>query len=270
MGGRIDRCFARLRAEGRAGLIAYIAAGDPTLERTLEIACAMGRAGVDLLELGVPFSDPLADGVVNQLAAGRALAAGATLGGVLGMVREFRERSELPVVLFTYLNPLYRFGFAGFQRRAVEAGCDGALILDLPPEEEELDPDLGRVAGLDRIRLVAPTTPPERVRKIVAGGSGFVYYVSREGVTGERSALPESLGERVAMIRAQTDLPVAVGFGISTPAQAAQVARVADGVVVGSAIVRRVGEWGGEPDLAARIEGLVRPLAEAVRGARGG
>jgi tryptophan synthase alpha chain len=264
MPNRIDQKFADLRAAGKKALIAYIAAGDPNLDATRELAWAFEKAGVDLLELGVPFSDPLADGVVNQLAASRALAAGTTAPGVLGMVRAVRERSQLPIVLYTYMNPIYRYGFEKFHRDAETAGVDGLLILDLPPDEDAQNAELSEHTGLKRIRLIAPTTPEKRITQLTTGASGFVYYVSREGVTGERAEVASSLPERVAAIRATTSLPIAVGFGISNPAQVREVAQHADAVVVGSAIVKQIGEFGQDPALIPRLAEFVRPLAEAA------
>jgi tryptophan synthase alpha chain len=264
MPNRIDSTFAGLRARGQKALVAYISAGDPTLAATPVLGQALEKAGVDILELGVPFSDPLADGIVNQLAAARALAAGATVRGVLEAVAALRARTEMPIVLYTYVNPIYRYGFAAFHRDAEAAGVDGLLILDLPPDEDACNEELSTETGLKRIRLIAPTSPPERIAKLTAGASGFVYYVSREGVTGERAEMAASLPERVAAIRATTDLPIAVGFGISSPAQVKEVAQHADAVVVGSAIVKRVAEWGSEPDLAARLGAFVQPLAQAA------
>lgn len=269
---RLDACFARLRAAGQRGFMAYIAAGDPDLAHTAELVLALDRAGVDVVELGVPFSDPLADGVVNQLAAARALAAGTTLRGVLACVHGLRARTEMPIVLYTYVNPVYAFGFTRFLEAAAAAGVDGVLLLDLPPDEAVRNVELARASaatGVRFIRLLAPTTPPARVREIATAGEGFLYYVSREGVTGERQELAADLDAQVAAIRAETGLPVAVGFGISTPEQARTVARSADAVVVGSAIVRKIGEWGAEPDLAARVEAFVRPLVAAVKEVRG-
>jgi tryptophan synthase alpha chain len=263
---RIDATFGRLQAAGQKGFVAYIGAGDPDLERTLELALALESAGVDILELGVPFSDPLADGAVNQAAASRALAAGATVAGVLDCVQALRARSALPVVLYTYLNPVYAFGFKRFLNEAAAAGVDGVLVLDLPPEEAGRNEELRlRPAALRMIRLIAPTTPPERMAQIAGAAEGFVYYVSREGVTGEQTTMAASLGEQVAAIRAATDLPIAVGFGISTPAQARQTAAFADAVVVGSAIVRQVADFGAAPDLATRVAAFVRPLVDAVK-----
>ncbi len=259
MTNRIDSCFARLRAEKGKGFIPYICAGDPTLKRTVELSLALEKAGADLLELGLPFSDPLADGIVNQLAAQRALAAGATVRGVLDCVREIRKSSEIPIILYTYLNPIFQFG--DFHRAADKAGVDGLLILDLPPEE-----DLDAVAGkLFHIRLIAPTTPRERIAKIVKGARGFLYYVSREGVTGARETVAASLPEQIKQLRELSDLPVAVGFGISSPEQAREVAQHADAVVVGSAIVSQIAARGGETDLAERVVATVKPLIDAVR-----
>ncbi len=245
--------------------MAYIAAGDPSLDRTIDLALAIEDAGADILELGLPFSDPLADGIVNQLAAQRALQAGSTTPRVLETVARLRERSQIPLVLYTYLNPVYRYGMQKFHEDAAEAGFDGVLVLDLPPEEQEIDATLSASHRLKSIRLIAPTTPAARMVRIVKTGSGFIYYVSREGVTGERSELAAGLEERVAEIRAATDLPVAVGFGIGTPDQAAAAARTADAVVVGSAIVRRIGEVGDSPGLAGAIRDLVAPMAQAAR-----
>jgi tryptophan synthase alpha chain len=249
-------------------MIAYITGGDPTLEASAKIAIAMEKAGVDLLELGVPFSDPLADGATIQAAASRALAAGATVPGILELVREIRKQSQIPIVLFAYLNPVYIYGFEKFQTDAVAAGADGLLLLDLPPQEAAQHKELathGLPEALKSIRLIAPTTPTERLKEITDAAEGFIYYVSREGVTGEQSSLSSDIAERVAAIRSLTTVPVAVGFGISTPEQAATVAGLADGVVVGSAIVRKIGEYGDCADLSDRIAEFVRPIAQAVR-----
>lgn len=230
------------------------------MPRTVEIALALERAGTDILELGIPFSDPLADGVVNQLAAQRALEAGVTVAGVLDCVRQIRQRSEIPIILYTYLNPIFQFGFDKFHREANEAGVDGLLILDLPLEEDQPTP------GPLHIRLIAPTTPPERMQRICAGAAGFIYYVSREGVTGAQTSVASSLGERVAQIRRSTELPIAVGFGISTEEQAREVAHVADAIVVGSAIVQRMYEERAAPDMPDRVGKFVTPLVVAAKG----
>jgi tryptophan synthase alpha chain len=263
---RIDAAFARLKREGKKGFIAYIAAGDPDLARTFEIAHSLEACGVDILELGVPFSDPLADGVVNQLAAARALAAGTTLPRLLESVREFRTRSQLPVVLFTYLNPVYAFGFERFLHEAAGAAVDGVLFLDLPPDEAECHDELRiQSPALKMIRLVAPTTPLERVREIASAGGGFLYVISREGVTGEQLELAGGLAEQAAAIRGVTSLPLAIGFGISNPELARSAAQHAEAVVVGSAIVKRVGQFGAAPDLVERVADFVRPLVAAVK-----
>lgn len=260
---RIDRKFAALHAQGGKAFIAYICAGDPSLEGTRALALALEKAGVDVLELGVPFSDPLADGIVNQLASQRALEAGTTPYSVLDCVRKIRTESQIPIVLYTYVNPLMALGFEKFHRDAEEAGVDGMLILDLPPDEDA--PDLAQVGGMSRIRLIAPTTPEERIARITRDADGFIYYVSREGVTGEQASVAESLGERVEAIRKTTKLPIVVGFGVSNPEQAGEVARLADGVVVGSAIVKRIAQYGGKAEMAELVAEFVRPLAAAAK-----
>jgi len=259
MPNRIDLCFDALRSRNEKAFIAYICAGDPDLARTVDLALALEMAGTDILELGIPFSDPLADGLVNQLAAQRALEAGATVSGVLDCIRQIRTGSQVPIVLYTYLNPIFQFGFDRFHREAAAAGVDGLLILDLPPEEDQPSD------GPFHIRLIAPTTPPERVQRICSRAAGFIYYVSREGVTGVQSSVASSLQERVAEIRNWTRLPVAVGFGISTAEQAREVAQIADAIVVGSAIVQKINESAAKPDLPARIGEFVAPLVAAVK-----
>ena len=263
MQNRIDPTFARLREKGEKGFIAYISAGDPSLAATRELALALEKCGVDLLELGIPFSDPLADGIVNQLAAQRALDAGTTPQGVLNCVREIRRDSQMPIVLYTYMNPVYAFGFQKFLHEAESAGVDGLLILDLPPDET--DAELAFTGSLKRIRLVAPTTPPARIAEITENADGFIYYISREGVTGEQTSVAGSIADRVAAIRRTTDLPVAIGFGVSNPEQAREVAQSGDAVVVGSAIVKRIAEHGRDADLIAKVSEFVRPLVRAVK-----
>ena len=260
MPNRIDQCFAALRSRKEKAFIAYIAVGDPDLARTVEIALALEQAGTDILELGIPFSDPLADGLVNQLAAQRALEAGTTVPGVLECIRQIRRSSQIPIVLYTYMNPIFQFGLEKFHRDAGDAGVDGLLILDLPPEEDQ--PSEGPL----HVRLVAPTTPPERIEHICAQAAGFIYYVSREGVTGAQKSVASSLGDRVAELRKHTKLPIAVGFGISTPEQAREVALVADAVVVGSAIVERIGESSASADLPAKVGAFIAPLVAAIKG----
>jgi tryptophan synthase alpha chain len=255
---RIDKMFRSLRSEKRKGFIPYICAGDPDLATTVQLALALTQAGADILELGVPFSDPLADGIVNQLAAQRALAAGATVRGVLECVRQIRNESEIPIVLYTYLNPIVQFGFERFDQEAAAVGIDGLLILDLPPEEES---GVFR-HQLPHIRLIAPTTPPDRIKQIAENAEGFLYYVSREGVTGVRGDLDSSLESQVEQIRKMSKLPIAVGFGIATPGQAKAVAQHADAVVVGSAIVDLVGKYGRDsvPKVAEFVRGIVRAI----------
>ncbi|MBV8377172.1 MAG: tryptophan synthase subunit alpha [Verrucomicrobia bacterium] len=266
MDNRIDERFSRLRSEGASGFMAYITGGDPTPERTVDVAVGLSKAGIDFLEIGIPFSDPLADGVANQLGAQRALAAGTTVPKVLKTIVEIRKHLDFPIILYSYLNPLFQYGFERFERDAADAGADGLLLLDLPPDETLLPDAPAKL--LHRIRLVAPTTSKERIAQIASRAEGFIYYVSQEGVTGERETLSQTIGEHVAMIREETDLPVAVGFGISTAAQAGQVASFADAVVVGSAIVRRIGKFGQDEELPRRIQEFVEPLVRAVKAGR--
>lgn len=261
---RIQERFAAIKKSGRKAFVAYIAAGDPHPEATPDLVCALERAGTDIVELGIPFSDPLADGVVNQLAAQRALLAGTTPAGVLDIVRRIRKRSQIPIVFFTYLNPIFHYGLEKFYRDAAQAGADGILLLDLPPEEATAAVAAGTQHGLCNIWLIAPTTPEERVRIITQRCSGFVYYVSREGVTGMQSQIPETIQSQISLIRKYTSVPICVGFGVSNPDQAHAIARIGDGVVVGSAIVNRIGEWGKENDLSKRLESFAKPFAEAI------
>jgi tryptophan synthase alpha chain len=266
MNNRIDQRFLQLRKQGTSGFMAYITGGDPTPEKTVDIALALSKAGVDFLEIGIPFSDPLADGEANQLAAQRALCAGTTVPKLLKAIVEIRKNVDIPIILYSYLNPLFQYGLERFERDAAAAGADGLLLLDLPPDETLLPDNPKKL--LHRIRLVAPTTSKERIKQIVSRGDGFIYYVSREGVTGERESLSQTIEEHVAMIRAETELPVAVGFGISNANQASQVALLADAVVVGSAIVRRIGEFGQDQQLSQRIQEFVEPLVKAVKNSR--
>lgn len=263
---RIDQTFANLRAQGKTAFVAYISAGDPDIDRSLEVAHALVRAGADIIELGVPFSDPLADGIVNQMAAQRALEAGTTTAKVLDLIRRFRATdAETPIVLFTYLNPIYTYGFERFHTDATAAGADGILNLDLPPDEEAENEELRNAVGLKHIRLIAPTTPDQRISTIASKGEGFIYYVCQEGVTGARSELAGAIDTQVAKIQSASATPVVVGFGISTPEQAATVASCSDGVVVGSAIVKIVAEHGASPDLADRVYEFVKPLVDATK-----
>lgn len=261
---RIQATFGKLRNDNRAAFVAYIGAGDPHLEATRDLAWALEAAGVDILELGIPFSDPMADGAVNQQAAERALKAGATVRGVFDTIAKIRARSAMPIVLYNYMNPAYAYGFGRFMKDAKEAGADGVLLLDLPPEEQACNPELASATALPLIRLIAPTTPESRIAQIAAQAQGFIYYVSREGVTGERTDLAQNLGTQVEKIRRVSPVPVAVGFGISSPDQARAVAGLADGVVVGSAIVKLIAEIGNAPDLPQRVAQAISPLIQAV------
>lgn len=256
---RIHKLFQRTKHENRAALIAYITAGDPNLAATPDIVATLERAGADLIELGVPFSDPIADGPVIQRAAGRSLAAGTTVAGVLDAARKIRATSEIPLLLFTYLNPVLRYGLQALARDAAAAGIDGCLLTDVSVEEAEPYVAAMRECNLDTVFLAAPTSTERRLKLVAQYSTGFVYLVSRTGVTGERADLSDSLGPLLAKMKEATALPLAAGFGISTPEQAREVAKMADGVVVGSAIVRQM-----EADLGG-LEAFVRSLAQGMK-----
>jgi tryptophan synthase alpha chain len=262
---RIVERFSRLKRESKKAFIVYIGAGDPNLEVTRQFALAFDKAGVDVLELGVPFSDPLADGLVNQLAAQRGLESGTTPPKLLETVASIRKQSQIPIVLYIYFNLIHKVGMEKFIADAAQAGVDGLLVLDLPPEESDNYETLMRKAGLCHIYLVAPTTPEDRMEHIVERGSGFIYYVSREGVTGMQSKVAANLADQIAKIRAHTKLPIAVGFGISNPEQAKLVAREADGAVVGSAVVNQIAQHGKFPELVTKVSAFVKTLANAVK-----
>jgi len=264
---RIVQKFAQLQSAKQKGLVIYIGAGDPNLEATRQLALAFDQAGVAILELGVPFSDPLADGSVNQLAAQRGLESGTTPPKLLATVAAIRRESQLPIVLYIYFNLIHKVGLDRFIADAAQAGVDGLLVLDLPPEESDNYEALMQRAGLCHIYLVAPTTPEDRLERIVKRGSGFIYYVSRIGVTGMQTRVAADLAEQVAKIRAHTKLPVAVGFGVSNPEQAKLVAQDADGVVVGSAVVNQIAQHGPSPELVPRVSAFVKSLADAVKSA---
>ena len=271
---RIPRRFAALKAEGRAGLIPFITAGDPDPATSLELLRALPEAGADLIELGMPFSDPMADGPAIQAASQRALKAGMTLSGTLALVERFRAGDEAtPLILMGYYNPIYRRGPADFVREAAAVGVDGLIVVDLPPEEDEELRPLAEAAGIAFIRLAAPTTGEARLAILLGGASGFVYYISITGITGTRSAALDDVARAIARLRAHTPLPVAVGFGIKTPEDAAGITRVADAAVVGSALVQVIAERLDKsgrattalvPDAVA----FVRRLADGVQGAR--
>ncbi len=263
---RIDARFALLKERGVPAFIPYITAGDPTLDRTEELVLALEDAGADIVELGVPFSDPVADGIVNQEAAQRALAHGASLHDIVARVKRIRKQSQLPIVLFTYFNPVLAYGLEAFASDAADAGVDGVLCVDLPVEEAGEYIETLKNKGICTVFLIAPTSTEARIATIAKASTGFVYYVSRTGVTGVRDAVEHSVEGMIAKIKAVATAPVAVGFGISTPAQAAEIAGYADGVIVGSAIVRMIGSIGDRPELAREVGMFVRSLVDAAKG----
>ncbi len=271
---RITRKFAALKAEGRAGLVTFLTAGDPTPEASEDILLGIAEAGADLIEIGMPFSDPMADGPAIQASSLRALKAGMTLPKTLEIVRSFRKKDdETPIILMGYFNPIYIYGVDRFLKDAREAGIDGLIVVDLPPEEEGELCLPAIEAGLNFIYLTAPTTDDKRLPKVVKHASGFVYYVSITGITGTKSADVGHVADSVARIRRHTDLPVAVGFGIKTPDQAAEIAKVADAAVVGSALVQVIADNRDEngaplPGTKDKVLELVGALADGVRGAR--
>ena len=257
---RIEQVFARLRADKRTGLVTYVTAGDPSMAATADILRTLAGSGADVLEVGVPFSDPLADGPVIQRATERALAAGATLAGVLDMLVGVRDQIDAPIVIFSYANPILRMGLDAFARRAREAGVDGVLTLDVPPEEAEAWRQQFGTAGIDTIFLLSPTTADDRIRRAAALGSGFLYGISRLGVTGAREQVADSAAELAARVRAATDMPLALGFGVSRPEHVRTIGTVADAAVVGSALVNVIAEHGRSPNLLAEVERYVRWL----------
>jgi len=274
LSGRIARRFASLRKEGRAGLVTYLTAGDPDPDTSAKLVGRLAAAGADFIEIGMPFSDPMADGPVIQEAGQRALMQGMNLRRTLAFVREMRRLDDAtPIVLMGYYNPIYRYGPEMFARDAVAAGVDGVIIVDLPPEEDAELTGPARAAALDVIRLATPTSDEQRLPRIVEHASGFIYYVAIAGITGTRSADSSDVVAAVTRLRRFTDLPIAVGFGIRTPEQAAAVARAADAAVVGTALVQRLAlnldpDGHAEPGLVDAVLADVRALAEGVRGAR--
>jgi tryptophan synthase alpha chain len=260
---RIDQTFQKLKKEGRKAFVAYITAGDPHPNKTPELVLALEKAGVDIVELGIPFSDPLADGIVNQMAAQRSLDAGTTVPHILQMIREVRKSSSIPLVLFTYLNPIYAYGLEKFYGDAAAAGADGVLILDLPPEEAVIS-QAQSPSDFRHIWLISPTTPPDRVEALCKLSSGFIYYVSREGVTGMQKTVSTSIPDQVRRIQSNTQVPICVGFGVSDPDQARQIAQIADGVVIGSAIVKKIEEWNDDVNLPQKLLDFVTPFAQAI------
>lgn len=262
---RIEARFSELKSQGKKGLVVYIGAGDPNLAATENLALRLDEAGVDVLELGIPFSDPLADGIVNQLAAQRGLASGTTPAGVLESVARIRAQSEIPIVFFVYYNLIHCYGLEKFVSEAKAAGVDGLLVLDLPPEEGDRYHETMAGAGLLPIYLIAPTTPEDRIELISKKAAGFIYYVSREGVTGMQSQIADSIGPMTDLIRKHTPLPIAIGFGISNPEQAAKIAAFGDACVVGSAVVNQIAEEGDSPELVNRLGTFVGELNTAIK-----
>ncbi len=262
---RITPTFERLRQQNTRALIAYITAGDPSPDRTVELVRALERGGADIIELGVPFSDPIADGPVIQKAGERALHAGMTLAKVLDILKELRAYSEIPVIVFSYLNPILRYGFEKFTAAAAAAGADGVLLIDL--NIEEAGPFLSEMhkRGLDPVFLVSQTTPDDRLEKLSQSSAGFVYLVSRAGVTGERDAVSDQAVALIERTRRVTSLPLAVGFGLSKPEHMRALAPYADGAVVGSAFMRLIEEHRSAPDLAARLEAFAAQLKAGLR-----
>jgi len=261
---RISERFEQAKAEGRAALIVYITAGDPNLKATQTVLKACERGGADIIELGVPFSDPMADGPTIQAASERALKAGTKINGIFECLSEFRKTSNLPVLLFGYYNPIFKRGPQKFCKDAAKAGADGLLIVDLPPEEAEEVRPHAKAVGLDLIYLLAPTSTKVRLTMVAKAASGFVYYVQVTGVTGARSTIPDDLPSMVQKIRRRVPLPVGVGFGVSTGRQVSHVAEVADAVVVGSALVARIADAGDSPGLGEKVEAFVKELRQGI------
>lgn len=262
---RIDRRFADLKARGQKAFIPYITAGDPTLAMTEQIVLELDRAGADIVEFGVPYSDPLADGPVNQEAAMRALKHHVRLADILALVKRLRAKTEVPILLFTYYNPVLAYGVDKLAKDAADSGVDGILCVDLPPEESAEYEAAFRKHGLATVFLLAPTSTLERIDLVAKHSSGFIYYVSRTGTTGERQNIETDVQGMVETIKKKSALPVAVGFGISNPAQAKEIAAYGDGVVVGSAIVRLIGELGDSKDTAMQVGTFVKSLAAATK-----
>jgi len=266
---RLQTRFAELKQANRAALVTFVTAGDPDYDAALAILKGLPEAGADVIELGMPFTDPMADGPAIQLANIRALGGRQNMVKTLQMVREFRAgNQDTPLVLMGYYNPIYAYGVERFIKDAKQAGVDGLIVVDLPPEHNDELCDPAQAAGLDFIRLTTPTTDDARLPTVLAGSSGFVYYVSVAGVTGAGAATMEHVEQAVARLRRHTELPVAIGFGIRTPEHAASVARLADGVVVGSALVDRIAKAESKEQAVSDVLGLCRALAEGVRGAR--
>lgn len=263
---RLERCFARLKGEGSKALVTFVTAGDPDLSTTEDIISVLQESGADIIELGMPFSDPMADGPTIQLSSERALASGTTLSAILASVASVRKTVEIPIVLMGYLNPIHAYGYERFTSDAAAAGVDAVLIVDMPPEESDLFLPLANAAGLNVIFLLTPTSDDQRVATVAKLGAGFIYYVTVTGVTGARQEVSHDLARELERVTNSIALPIVAGFGISTPEQAAEVARLADGVVVGSAIVKLFQEYSGDR-LKQELSRFVGQLKQAITGA---
>lgn len=262
---RIEKKFAELKAENKKGLVTFITAGDPSLEQSNAVLSALPQSGADFIEIGMPFTDPMADGPAIQDSSLRALENGMSLKGIIEMVKEFRNSNqETPIILMGYFNPVYIYGTEDFMKDAAAAGADGLIIVDLPPEEDAELRIPAEEAGLDLIKLVTPTTNDDRLKTVIEHASGFLYYVSITGVTGTKSANIDEVGKHIAHIKSQTELPVAVGFGIRTPEDAANMSKIADAVVVGSSIVQNMQENQNDSNLASIVEKQVSDLKQAI------
>ena len=263
--GRIEATFAQLDSRREKALIPFLTAGDPDLTTTEALLHALVAGGADLIELGFPFSDPMADGPTIQASSERALASGANLAGILELVGRFRQHTNVPVILMGYYNPVFRHGVGRFAHDAASAGVDGLLLVDLPPEEADEVHTVLRDAGIRLITLLAPTTPRERAARLAASGEGYLYYVSMTGVTGSRAVEAAAIEGSVLALKGRSPVPVAVGFGIATPADVEAVGRFADAVVVGSALVRVIETWGSSPQVIPQVTAFVRSLKDALR-----
>ncbi len=264
--GRISEKFGALRVSKEKALVVYLTAGDPSLEATKELILALEKAGADILEIGVPFSDPTADGPIIQEAAQHSLKKGTTLAGVLQMIAEARKTTQIPIVLFGYFNPIFSYGAAKFAEDARKAGADGVLVVDLPPEEAQELRQFTDAAGIDFISLIAPTTDMRRAKKIAAGATGFLYYISITGVTGTAAPKIDDIEADLKKIRKISSLPIAVGFGISRPEQAREIARLADGIVVGSALVKLIAENAANAELFKIVSNYAAEIKRALKG----
>jgi len=263
--GRIEETFTKLKSRNEKALITYIMAGDPDIDTTESLISAIERAGADIIELGVPFSDPIADGPTIQRASDRALKSRTTLKKVMSLVKKIRKKAAVPIIVMTYYNIILQYGLKRFADDAVMSGIDGAIIPDLPPEEAEEFISYARESGLDTVFLLAPTSTEERIKKVTSASSGFVYYVSMTGITGARLANLQEIKGRIPQIQKHTDLPIAVGFGISCPDEARKISRWADGVIVGSALVRLIEDNRGKKQLLTRVSGFITSLKGGIK-----